>query len=141
MDLPFKTVTDGPAETEALGASLAGLLKAGDCVMIEGDLGAGKTVFVRGTLRALGVTGPVTSPTFTLAKRYDDARIPASHIDLYRLADGMPGEDPGVLEGEFAPDRVVFIEWPERLGPVSPSGTHYVQIEHLSENTRKITVS
>ncbi|MCX6387404.1 MAG: tRNA (adenosine(37)-N6)-threonylcarbamoyltransferase complex ATPase subunit type 1 TsaE, partial [Solirubrobacterales bacterium] len=94
MDLPFQTVTHGPVETEALGASFASQLKAGDCVMIEGDLGAGKTVFVRGCLRSLGVTGPVTSPTFTLAKRYDEAQIPASHIDLYRLADGMPGEDP-----------------------------------------------
>ena len=80
--------TTGPQETEALAAALAAQLRPGDVVVISGDLGAGKTTFVRGACRALGVTGRVTSPTFTIARRYEDGRVPISHVDLYRLEGG-----------------------------------------------------
>src|SRR3954449_5005658 len=108
--------TDSAEETEALGARLAVGLDAGDLVLVEGELGAGKTTLVRGGLRALGHQGRVTSPTFTLASRYEDARVPVSHLDLYRLRGAGPDvEDLALLEDELAADRVVFVEWPEAL--------------------------
>jgi tRNA threonylcarbamoyladenosine biosynthesis protein TsaE len=87
--------TDSAARTEALGARLAAKLQPGDVVLIEGELGAGKTTFVRGACRALGVTGTVTSPTFTIGQRYP-APTPVSHIDLYRVA-SLADEDPDLL--------------------------------------------
>ena len=108
--------TEGPAETEALGAEIAAGLTPGDLVLVEGELGAGKTTLVRGAVRALGHEGRVTSPTFTLASRYEDGRVPVSHLDLYRLRDAGPdAEDLALLEDELAADRVVFVEWPEAL--------------------------
>ena len=105
--------SDGPAATERAGAQLAALLRPGDVVLVSGDLGAGKTTFVRGALRALGVTEPVTSPTFVIGILYDGAAGPLAHIDLYRLA-GLEHEDPGLLDPYFGPDTVTFVEWPER---------------------------
>jgi tRNA threonylcarbamoyladenosine biosynthesis protein TsaE len=76
-------VSDGPEATEAVGARVAASLKPGDVVLVRGELGSGKTTFVRGACRALGVEGPVTSPTFTIGHRYD-VRVPVAHLDLYR---------------------------------------------------------
>ena len=101
--------------TEALGARLAAELRPGDVVLVSGDLGAGKTTFVRGALRALGVTEPVTSPTFVIGQRYAGAAGPVAHLDLYRLQ-GLADEDPGLLDPYFGPDTVTFVEWPEQAG-------------------------
>ncbi|MGH2900379.1 MAG: tRNA (adenosine(37)-N6)-threonylcarbamoyltransferase complex ATPase subunit type 1 TsaE, partial [Solirubrobacteraceae bacterium] len=108
--------TTAPEQTEALAAQLARRLRPGDIVLVSGELGAGKTTFVRGACRALGVDGPVTSPTFTIARRYD-GRVPISHLDLYRLGD-LGDEDPALLADELGPDRVAFVEWPEVGAPV-----------------------
>jgi tRNA threonylcarbamoyladenosine biosynthesis protein TsaE len=107
--------TSGPDGTERAGADLAERLRPGDVVLVSGELGAGKTTFVRGALRALGVQGPVTSPTFVVGHAYDGARGPVAHLDLYRLA-GIGDEDPGLLDPFFAPDAIVFVEWAEH-GP------------------------
>lgn len=104
--------TTSAAETEALGAALAATLRPGDVVLVIGEMGAGKTTFVRGALRALGVRGPVTSPTFTLGRRYDDGDVPVSHLDLHRLAT-LAGEDPALLEDYIDDEHVAFVEWPE----------------------------
>ena len=104
--------TSDPSQTEALAAELAAGLAAGDVVLVEGELGAGKTTFVRGACRALGVGGVVTSPTFTIGQRYP-ATVPVSHLDLYRVAD-LGGEDPDLLADYIGPDRIAFVEWPER---------------------------
>lgn len=110
--MPSCTEASGSAaETEAVAAELALRLRAGDIVLVSGDLGAGKTTFVRGACRALGVVEPVTSPTFTIARRYVGA-VAISHLDLYRLGD-VGAEDPALLADELAPDRVAFVEWPE----------------------------
>src|SRR4051812_5335329 len=99
------TTTNSAAETEALGARLASDLQAGDLVLVEGELGAGKTTLVRGAVRALGHHGRVTSPTFTLASRYEDARVPISHLDLYRLRGAGPDpEELALLEDDLADD-------------------------------------
>jgi tRNA threonylcarbamoyladenosine biosynthesis protein TsaE len=97
-------------QTEALGAELAEELRPGDVVLVEGDLGAGKTTFVRGASRALGVSGPVTSPTFTIGQRYT-APTPISHLDLFRLA-GLADEEPGMLADYIGPGAIAFVEWP-----------------------------
>ncbi len=106
------TETSSPEETAALAAELAGSLRPGDVVLVSGDLGAGKSTFVRGALRALGVTGPVTSPTFTVSRRYHAEGRDLSHLDLYRLGD-MAAEDPSLLDDEVGGDRIAFVEWPE----------------------------
>src|SRR5947207_15252069 len=102
--------TSNSAETEALAGELAVRLGPGDVVLVEGELGAGKTTFVRGACRALGVEGVVTSPTFTIGQRYR-AAVPVSHLDLYRLSD-LAEEDPDLLEDYLGPDRIAFVEWP-----------------------------
>src|SRR5882757_6419528 len=116
MPTSTETTTGAAAETEAVAAQLAQRLSPGDIVLVSGDLGAGKTTFVRGACRALGVTGAVTSPSFTIARRYEGT-IPVSHLDLYRLGN-LDGEDPALLADELAEDRVAFVEWPEVGSPV-----------------------
>jgi tRNA threonylcarbamoyladenosine biosynthesis protein TsaE len=127
------------AETEALGARIAERLHPGDVVLLAGDLGAGKTTLIRGACRALGVTGPVTSPTFTIGQRYEGGRLPVSHLDLYRLQ-SLEDEDPALLDDYLGPDGVAFVEWPGagegRLG--RPALT--VRLAHEGEEQRRIEV-
>jgi tRNA threonylcarbamoyladenosine biosynthesis protein TsaE len=129
------------AETEAIGARLAVELAAGDVVLIEGDLGAGKTTLVRGAARALGVTGPVTSPTFTIGQRYQ-APVPVSHIDLYRVP-GLAGEDPDLLADYLHDDTVAFVEWP-RGGERTIGGfariAARIRLEHAGGDRRLVSV-
>jgi tRNA threonylcarbamoyladenosine biosynthesis protein TsaE len=136
--------TTSAAGTEAVGARIATDLRPGDVVLISGDLGAGKTTLVRGALRALGVTEPVTSPTFTLARRYATAAGDVSHLDLHRLA-GAPGEDDDLLlADELGPDRIAFVEWPEMgeavLGAASDRIRVRVRLEHDGGDARRVTV-
>jgi tRNA threonylcarbamoyladenosine biosynthesis protein TsaE len=135
---PIKRRTASPEETEAAGAELAARLAPGDVVLVSGELGAGKTTFVRGALRALGVTGRVTSPTFVVGHLYAGTEGPVAHLDLYRLA-GLEDEDPGLLDPYFGPGTVSFVEWPERGEPVRPA-THRVALDHAGGDTRVITI-
>jgi tRNA threonylcarbamoyladenosine biosynthesis protein TsaE len=105
--------TSGPSETESLGAELAAKLQDGDLVLVRGELGAGKTTLVRGAARALGVEGPVTSPTFSIGHRSRAGSLTVSHLDLYRLA-GLELEDPDRLADYLGPGRIAFVEWPEQ---------------------------
>jgi tRNA threonylcarbamoyladenosine biosynthesis protein TsaE len=132
-------VTDGPEATERAGAELAAGLKPGDVVLVSGELGAGKTTFVRGALRALGVTGPITSPTFVVGHLYDG---PYAHLDLYRLA-GMDAEDPGLLDDYFAPEAIVFVEWPEHATGAFPAErvVRRVKLSHAGGDRREIEIS
>ena len=104
-------VSENAAETEAIGARLAAELRAGDIVLLEGELGAGKTTLVRGAARALGVTAPVTSPTFTIGQRYPAQPITLAHVDLYRLG-SLENEDPDLLSDYLGRDTIAFVEWP-----------------------------
>jgi tRNA threonylcarbamoyladenosine biosynthesis protein TsaE len=140
--MPVRTAeTRGPAETETLAAELAARLAPGDVVLVSGEVGAGKTTFVRGACRALGVRGRVTSPTFTLARRYEDGRVPVSHLDLYRL-EGAPPEDPAVLEEDLGPGRIAFVEWPEASAvPTDPGRiVARVLLEHRGGDRRTVRI-
>jgi tRNA threonylcarbamoyladenosine biosynthesis protein TsaE len=108
--------TNSAVETEALGARLAEQLEPDDVVVVSGEVGAGKTTLIRGACRALGIEGPITSPTFTIGHRYAGGRLPVSHLDLYRL-DGLGGEEPALLDDYLTPGSVAFVEWPAVAEP------------------------
>jgi tRNA threonylcarbamoyladenosine biosynthesis protein TsaE len=113
--VPERLATDSAAATEAAGAALAARLAPGEVVLVSGDLGAGKTTFVRGAAAALGVREPVTSPTFVVGHLYDAGGSPIAHLDLYRIG-GLDDEDPGLLDPYFGTDTITFVEWPELAG-------------------------
>ena len=128
--------------TERAGAELAATLKPGDVVLVSGELGSGKTTFVRGALHALGVEGPVTSPTFVVGVAYEGANGPLAHLDLYRLG-GMADEDPGLLDPFFAPDAIAFVEWPEHAPDAWPPErvAARVRLAHAGGDERTIEIT
>jgi tRNA threonylcarbamoyladenosine biosynthesis protein TsaE len=151
MPVRGKFESTGAAETEALAARLATELGPGDVVLVAGELGAGKTTFVRGAARQLGVSVPVTSPTFTIGQRYpaaggqgaDGHRLLISHVDLYRLG-SLADEDPDLLDEYLGPETISFVEWPQGeeatlagLGRIAAR----VSLEHAGGDRRHIVVS
>jgi tRNA threonylcarbamoyladenosine biosynthesis protein TsaE len=126
-----------PEETEQIGAELARSLAPGAVLALYGDLGAGKTAFVRGLARGLGIDWPVTSPTFNVVNEYPGT-VPLFHFDLYRLSDAEELYD---LGWEEYPERggVVAVEWSERAEEAFPPGALRVTIEKTGENDRRIT--
>ena len=133
----METRSRSPAETEAIAARLAEGLVPGDVVTISGELGSGKTTFVRGACRALGVTAPVTSPTYTIGHRYEGSPD-VSHLDLYRFT-AVSHAEWGDLEPYFE-DAIVFVEWPEAAGVGLPPVRVAVRLEHIDEQTRRIVI-
>lgn len=131
--------THGAEETEELGARIAARLRPGDVVLLSGELGTGKTTLVRGACRALGVPGPVTSPTFTIGQRYEGGRLPVSHLDLYRLQT-LEGEDPALLEDYLRPEGVGFVEWPGAGSGRLDRPALEVHLAHVDEERRRIEV-
>ncbi len=125
-------------ETERIAAALAERLTVGDVVTVSGELGAGKTTFVRGASRALGVTSPVTSPTFTIGHRYVGS-VDVSHLDLYRFT-AVSAAEWGDLEPYFD-DAVVFVEWPEAGAPALPPVRVEVSLEHAGGDLRRIVLA
>jgi tRNA threonylcarbamoyladenosine biosynthesis protein TsaE len=130
--------TQSAAETEAAGAELAARLRPGDVVLVSGELGAGKTTFVRGAARALGVEGPVTSPTFTIGHVLAGS-LEVAHLDLYRLS-GLEGEDPALLDDYLTPERIGFVEWPGVGEGRLPRVAARVTLEHAGGDRRRIVV-
>ena len=133
--------TGDPSETEALGARLAQRLRPGDIVLVAGDLGAGKTTLIRGAARALGVTVPVTSPTFTIGQRYPGP-VPVSHIDLYRVEE-LGGEEPELLDDYIGPHTITFVEWPPaRVSDLAGADriACHVRMEHAGETQRLVEI-
>ena len=126
-----------PQETERIGAAVARELRSGDVVAVSGELGTGKTTFVRGACRALGIDRPVTSPTYTVGHRYaGDPDV--SHLDLYRF-DGLSHAEWGDLEAYFD-DAVVFVEWPEAGAGALPSARVRVRLRHLGDGHRLVSL-
>lgn len=134
-------LSSSATQTEALGSELAAELTAGDVVLVQGELGAGKTTFVRGACRALGVVGPVTSPTFTIGQRYR-APVAVSHLDLFRVP-GLVGEDPDLLADYLGPDTIAFVEWPQG-GEATIAGfgriVARVVLEHAGGDRRAVRI-
>ena len=131
--------THSEAETAAVGRELAPTLGAGDVLLLHGDLGAGKTAFVRGLAEGLGVPrDEVSSPTFTLIQEYRSGRVPLFHVDLYRIEDPREFDELGL--DEIAEDGVLAIEWAERL-PDPPQEAVRVSIEHVGETERRVVIS
>ncbi|MBJ7353453.1 MAG: tRNA (adenosine(37)-N6)-threonylcarbamoyltransferase complex ATPase subunit type 1 TsaE [Thermoleophilaceae bacterium] len=132
--------TSSPDETAAIAANFAERLTPGDVVVLRGELGSGKTVFVRGAAGALGFRGRVTSPTFAIGNVYSGDSAEIAHLDLYRLAE-IDVADEAVLDDFLTPERIAFVEWPhdelanaERLRAV-------VALEHAGEDQRAIEIN
>ncbi len=124
-------LTESAEETEALAAELAARLAPGDVVTVSGELGSGKTTFVRGACAALGVRENVTSPTYTIGHRYHGSGVEISHLDLYRFQ-GFSAAEWGDLEPYFD-DAIVFVEWPEAGAGVLPPPRHAVRLRHSGD--------
>ena len=146
MNVPreMRLETQSPEETAQAGRSLAARLRPGDAVLVTGELGAGKTTLIRGACRALGVEGPVTSPTFTIGQVYggraaDGSPVEIAHLDLYRLP-SLAGEDPALLDDYLTPDRIAFVEWPAGAEGEIARVAARVSIQHLGGGRRVIEV-
>ena len=136
----MKIDSDSAAATEAAAADLAARLRPGDAVLVSGDLGSGKTTFVRGACRALGITDPVTSPTFTIGQVYGgDAAPEVAHLDLYRL-ESLDGEDPALLDDYLTPERIAFVEWPGVAEPAIGRVAARVALAHAGGDRRTIDI-
>ncbi len=142
------TETADSAGTERLGAELSETLEPGDVVLLSGDLGAGKTTFVRGAAAALGVRTAVTSPTFAIGNRYPVSASPrpglvaVSHLDLYRLGD-LGSEDPDLLADYIGADTISFVEWPGGAeDTIAEFGRvrYRVALEHAGGDRRRVEV-
>jgi len=136
------TLTNNPEETQALAATLATSLKGGDIILLYGDLGSGKTCFVQGLAKALGVTETVRSPSFTFVweHRLPSLQCTMYHFDLYRLHYGDDLTPIGLSDVWGEPMTITVVEWADRLGEYMPE--HFIQIdfEYLRDSKRKITI-
>ena len=133
----LKLTSSSPEETERLAGRIARGLRVGDVVTVSGELGTGKTTFVRGACRALGIEVPVTSPTFTIGHRYP-GNPDVSHLDLFRFKGVSPAEW-GDLEPYFE-DAICFVEWPEAAARVLPPVRVAVRLSHVDREHRTIEV-
>lgn len=124
------------AELEAEGEALGRLLKPGELVTFEGELGAGKTTFIKAVTRGLGVIRPATSPSYALVHRYQGARGPVFHLDCFRLR--TPDEAADLdWEGLIAEGDAILVEWPERAGAWLPAPARRFRLSHLSDPDRR----
>ncbi len=138
MTLTSDRITHSPEETAAVGRALAADLVAGDVLLLEGDLGAGKTAFTKGLAEGLGADpDEVSSPTFTLVQEYRGGRLPLVHVDLYRLNDPREIDDLGL--DDIAAGAVLAVEWAEKL-PRPVPGAVRVRLEHAGGDRRRLLV-
>ena len=137
--MQLELASGSASETERIAAALGQRLGVGDVVTVSGELGAGKTTFVRGACRALGVTSPVTSPTFTIGHRYRGDVVDVSHLDLYRFS-GVSAAEWGDLEPYFE-DAIVFVEWPEAGAAALPRPRVEVSLEHAGGDRRRVVLA
>ena len=131
-------ITHSPAQTEAVGAALAARLSPGAVIAYRGDLGAGKTAFTRGLARGLGITDPVTSPTYTIVNEYLGGRMPLFHFDMYRLHSSDDLWDIG-WEDYLERGGICAVEWSENVADAMEDAI-IITIEKLGDETRRITV-
>lgn len=134
-------VSNSPEDTRAFAADMAKRLSAGDVLCLYGDLGAGKTAFVQGLAKGLGIDEPITSPTFTIVNEYE-GRLPLYHFDVYRIADSDEMYEVGFDEYVYG-EGVSVIEWPQLIADILPERRFNIEIKkdlEKGENYREITV-
>jgi tRNA threonylcarbamoyladenosine biosynthesis protein TsaE len=134
------SISDSPFETETAGREFAWDLPAGSIVALTGQLGSGKTRFVKGLVAAIGAPGEVTSPTFTLIHEYTGGRVPVYHFDFFRIEDRQSAERLG-LEEYFFGDGICVVEWADKFPDLIPPGARWISFETKSETDRLITIS
>lgn len=136
----FQYKSDAPEKTAELARRLADVLQPGTVICLDGDLGAGKTLFVQNLAAALGVKGEVTSPTFNLMNVYEEGRLPIFHFDLYRLEQEYELEEIGFYDYADAPDGLVLIEWSEKFPACLPEERIMLQMQRTDvENERLLS--
>ena len=136
----FKFKSDAPARTAELARRLAGVLRPGTVICLDGDLGAGKTLFVQNLAAGLGVQGEVTSPTFNLMNLYEDGRLPLVHFDLYRLEQEYELDEIGFYDYVENPDGLVLIEWAEKFPECLPEDHIALQIQRTDVENERVMV-
>ena len=134
------SISDSPFETETAGREFAWDLPAGSVVALTGQLGSGKTRFVKGLVAAIGARGEVTSPTFTLIHEYTGGRVPVYHFDFFRIEDRRSAERLG-LEEYFFGDGICVVEWADKFPELIPRGARWISFETKSETDRLITIT
>ena len=132
-------ITNSAAETRELGKRLAEKLQAGDVILLEGDLGAGKSEFARGTAAGLGVQETVTSPSFTILNVYESGRLPLYHFDWYRLESSEELYELGMDE-YLGGSGIALVEWPEQCGNAVPEDALEIRMAYVDDTTRDITL-
>ena len=133
-------LSNSAAETRAIGERIAARLRSGDVVLLQGDLGAGKSELARGIARGLGVSGPVPSPSFTILNAYDEGRVPLYHFDWYRIEDAREIIEMGMDE-QIGGDGVAVIEWFERAPECLPQRVLRIDLCPLDTEKREITLT
>ena len=136
----FKFKSDAPARTAELARRLAGVLRPGTVICLDGDLGAGKTLFVQNLAASLGVQGEATSPTFNLMNLYEDGRLPLVHFDLYRLEQEYELDEIGFYDYVENPDGLVLIEWAEKFPECLPEDHIALQIQRTDVENERVLV-
>ena len=136
----FKFKSDAPARTAELARRLAGVLRPGTVICLDGDLGAGKTLFVQNLAASLGVQGEVTSPTFNLMNLYEYGRLPLVHFDLYRLEQEYELDEIGFYDYAENPDGLVLIEWAEKFPECLPEDHIALQIQRTDVENERVLV-
>ena len=135
----IEKISSSEEETTELAGKFALSLPRPAVVTLTGDLGAGKTVFSRGMARALGVKGPISSPTFTIVQEYEIQDGSLYHMDLYRISDDEEALAFGIEDFLNDKQSICLIEWPQRLEWLLPEIVYHVDIQHVSETERKLT--
>lgn len=133
-------ISHSPEQTQRLGARLGTLLAAGDVIGLQGELGSGKTNFVKGVARGLGIRDEIHSPTFILANEYRGGRLPLFHVDAYRVRDANEAQGFGV-DDYLNDDGVVVVEWAERIQSALPAEKLWMEFRHLSESKRSLRIT
>ena len=146
MNISGHLISDSESATAEFAADMASRIMSGTVLALYGTLGAGKSVFSRGFARGCGITGAIPSPTFTIIQEYATNGAPNGiarlyHMDLYRIADSNAALAFGIDEYLYDTSAVKLIEWPERIKDILPDNTLRIDIAHISENSREITIA
>jgi len=138
----METIIDNLKETQILAKKFAKMLVGGEIILLNGDLGAGKTTFTRCVLRALGVKDEITSPTFTIMREYSSKKFNIYHFDMYRLSSGSEAIDYGLEEFicDNSKNNIIFIEWSENIKEILNGKYIQVNIKLIDENKRKFEI-